>query len=87
MREPKLDDIFVNVDERTGIATYHIANALPSTIKAMVCEDCGEPYAYINANCSYEEQQKAYEHEMEHIENEDIESPSPADQLEAHRHK
>ena len=86
MREPKPDDVYVNVDERTGIATYHIANALPSTIKAMVCEDCGESYAYINANCSYEEQKKAYEHEMEHITLDDFHSAASADKLEKERH-
>ena len=86
MREPKPDDVYVNVDERTGIATYHIANALPYTIKAMVCEDCGEPFIVINANCSYDEQKAAYKHEQKHILQDDFHTDVCADDLEKERH-
>lgn len=86
MRELKTDDVYVNVDERTGIATYHIANTLPSTIKGLVCEDCGEPFIVINANCSYDEQKAAYKHEQKHILQDDFHTDVCADDLEKERH-
>ena len=86
MRTPQHKDIFVNVDDSTGEVTYYIANALPSTIKGLVCEDCGETYAYINANCSYEQQRSTYQHEAEHITNDDFHSVNSADIIEKKRH-
>lgn len=86
MREPRPEDVYVNVDDRTGIATYHIANALPSSVKGLACNDCGEPYAYVNANCSYEQQKYAYNHEMKHLSNDDFNSTDSADAIEKDRH-
>ncbi len=80
------DDMFVNVDDATGQVSCYCANQLPSRIHGLVMEDCGESYTYYNANCSYEMLHKAYRHEQEHIDNGDLDSPTPADQLEAHRH-
>ena len=86
MRAPQHTDIFVNIDDSTGEVMYYVANALPSTIKGMVCEDCGEPVTVINANCSYEEQKKAYQHEREHLKEDDFHTDKKADKLEKERH-
>lgn len=61
---------------------------LNSKIKGFVCEDADGVYnIYVNKDHTREQQMQTIKHELEHIENEDIESPSPADQLENERHQ
>ena len=63
-------------------------DGLNSKIKGFVCEDADGIYnIYVNKDHSHEQQMQTVKHELEHIENEDIQSPTPADQLEAKRHK
>lgn len=83
MKNINPDNIFKNVDEATGICHIYIANALPTKIKGVVQEKRGQQYVIINANCSYEEQIDAYEHEMKHLENNDLDSELTADEIEA----
>lgn len=61
---------------------------LNAKVKGFVCEDADGVYnIYVNKDHTREQQMQTIKHELEHIENEDIESPSPADQLEAKRHQ
>lgn len=64
-----------------------LTGGLGSKVKGFVCEDADGHYnIYVNKDHTREQQMQTIKHELEHIENEDIESPSPADQLEAQRH-
>lgn len=60
---------------------------LNAKIKGFVCEDADGVYnIYVNKDHTREQQMQTIKHELEHIENADMESATPADQLENKRH-
>ena len=64
-----------------------LTGGLGSKVKGFVCEDADGYYnIYVNKDHTREQQMQTIRHELEHIENADMESPSPADQLENKRH-
>ena len=64
------------------------ADGLTAKVKGFVCEDADGVYnIYVNKNCSHEQQQETIRHELDHIENGDIDSPCSADYIETNRHE
>jgi len=62
--------------------------SLPSQIRAMTSEDSNGDYnIYINGNLALEAQQKAYEHELKHIDNGDYEKVVDINTSECRIHK
>lgn len=60
---------------------------LPTTIRSFVRETEDGYTIVINPRLSIYEQQKAYKHEVEHIEKDDLHSGKCADQIETERHE
>ena len=56
--------------------------ALPPTVRGMTACADGFYNVYINACLSYEEQQKAIKHELEHIKRNDFYSDAPIGEIE-----
>ena len=64
-----------------------LTGGLGSKVKGFVCEDADGHYnIYVNKNHTREQQMQTIRHELEHIANADMESSTPADQLENKRH-
>ena len=64
-----------------------LTGGLGSKVKGFVCEDADGHYnIYVNKNHTREQQMQTIRHELEHIEKADMESSTPADQLENKRH-
>ena len=60
------------------------AGGLTAKVKGFVCEDADGVYnIYVNKNCSHEQQQETIRHELQHIENNDLDSELTADEIEA----
>lgn len=60
---------------------------LPHDVKGFVAESCGEYTVLLNSRCTFEQNQKTYLHELEHIENDDTYSDDSADSIEHMRHR
>jgi len=60
---------------------------LPPGLKGFVHESCGEYTIILNSNLTREQNEQTYLHEIEHISQNDLYSPSPADEIEKNRHQ
>lgn len=60
---------------------------LPVTVDGLTIYNDDDSFTiFINARLNHENQCKAYDHEMAHINNRDFEKMTPADRLEAYAH-
>lgn len=59
---------------------------LPHDVKGFVAESCGEYTVLLNSHCSFEQNQKTYLHELEHIEYGDFQEAAVGE-IETIRHK
>ncbi len=59
---------------------------LPHGVNGFVAESCGEYTVLLNLRCPFEQNQKTYLHELEHIENSDFQEAA-VNEIELLRHQ